>query len=240
MQYMSCVSSIVCLPEQKTLMDSTFMAQSSSSVRSGWGDFYLVFSNTLFSIEFFSLRQISSAMTSLRIHCVWSDMSDYLDWGHMLSENWMEPGGTQYRENSQSCRIHKGDFIKDRTGIRGGCYMCVSAGWLHSAHWKFHYVVFTTCCMCKRVCSSLSARLHSLMCTVDVQVSVRLDVLLIVCQAKTSFKSLSRELHMEHWCRSVRSRGGETDGRKIKGGREGEGEGDRTRRPFLWLFCLCH
>lgn len=238
MQYMSCVSSIICLPEQRTLMDSTFTAQSSSSVRLGWGEFTLCSVIPRYISNFFWLRQISSVMTSLCIHCGWSDVLDYLDWGHVLSEDWMEPGGTQYRENSQSCRIHKGDIIKDRTGIKGGCYVCVSAGWLHSAHWKFHYFVFTTCCMCKRVCSSLRAKLHSLMCMVDVQVSVRLDVLLIVCQAETSFKCLSRELHMEHWCRSVRSRGGETEGRKIKGGREGEG--DRTRRPFLWLFCLCH
>lgn len=37
-------------------------------------------------------------------------------------------------------------------------------------------------------------------------------------------KSLSRELHMEHWCWGVRSRGGETEGRKMKGekGRQNE------------------
>lgn len=52
-------------------------------------------------------------------------------------------------------------------------------------------------------CSSLWARLHLLMRTAQ-----RLEVLLIACQTETRFESPSRDLHMEHRCRRVRSRRG--------------------------------
>lgn len=60
-----------------------------------------------------------------------------------------------YRKRSQSCGIHKGDFIKDRTSIEG-VSVCVSPGRLHSTHWKFHYFVLRMYCMCAQVIHLLS------------------------------------------------------------------------------------
>lgn len=83
-------------------------------------------------------------------------------------------------------------------------------------------------CMDPRsVCSSLCARLHSLMCTVGVQVRVRLDVLLIVCQAKTSFKkSVQRAPYGALMLECAVKRGG--DRGKENEGREGERENEEA------------
>lgn len=62
------------------------------------------------------------------------------------------------------------------------------------------------------------------MCTVGVQVSVRLDVLLIVCQAKTGFKkSVQRAPYGALMLESAVKR--ERDGGKENEGREGVGGG---------------
>lgn len=89
-------------------------------------------------------------------------------------------------------------------------------------------------CSCL-VRSRLRARLHSLMCTVGVQVSVRLDVLLILCQAKTSFKkSVQRAPYGALMLESAVKR--ERDGGKENEGREGWIEGETERRVLFFGF----
>lgn len=74
-------------------------------------------------------------------------------------------------------------------------------------------------CTCS-VRSRLRARLHLLMCTVGVQASVRLDVLLILCQAETSFKkSVQKAPYGALMLESAVERG--RDGGKENEGKEG-------------------
>lgn len=50
----------------------------------------------------------------------------------------MEPGGRQYRENRvRAAGSTKETSLKIEQASRE-C-VCVSSGWLHSTHWKFHY-----------------------------------------------------------------------------------------------------
>lgn len=134
------------------------------------------------------------------------------------------------------CRIHKGDFIKDRISIKGVCAcVCLCACECRLAPRRTLEIslfcvqdilyVYGVCPL--SVCSSLCARLHSLMCTVGVQVRVRLDVLLIVCQAKTSFKkSVQRAPYGALMLECAVKRGG--DRGKENEGREGERENEEA------------
>lgn len=82
-------------------------------------------------------------------------------------------------------------------------------------------------CSCL-VRSRLQARLYSLMCTVGVQASVCLDVLLILCQAKTSFKkSVQRAPYGALMLESAVER---------DEGREGWIEGETERRVLFFGF----